>query len=34
VEVGVEGEQPLALRSFVSNAPLEDYVRYVRLPEE
>jgi hypothetical protein len=33
VEVGVEHEQPVVLRSFVSSVPLEDYSHYVQLPE-
>jgi hypothetical protein len=35
VEVGVDygQDQPIVLRSFVSNEPLEDYSHYVRLPE-
>ncbi|RZK32679.1 MAG: hypothetical protein EOO63_00555 [Hymenobacter sp.] len=33
VEVGVERKQPLVLRSFVSNVPLEDYTHYMQLPE-
>jgi hypothetical protein len=32
VEVGVEDEQQVVLRSFVSSVPLEDYSHYVRLP--
>lgn len=33
VEVGVEGDQPVVLRSFVASGPLEDYSHYLRLPE-
>lgn len=33
VEVGVEHEQPLVLRSFVSSVPLEDYSYWIKLPE-
>lgn len=33
VEVGIEQEQPVVLRSFVSAGPLEDYSHYVKLPE-
>jgi hypothetical protein len=33
VEVGVEDDKPVVLRSFVSAVPLEDYTHYVRLPE-
>jgi len=33
VELGVEQERSMVLRSFVSSVPLEDYTHEVRLPE-
>lgn len=33
VEIGIEDQTPVVLRSFVSSMPLEDYSHYVRLPE-
>ena len=33
VEVGIEEEKPMVLRSFVSAELLENYSHYVRLPE-
>ena len=33
MEVGIEHEQPVVLRIFVSSIPLEDYSHYVQLSE-